>query len=739
MLSTLYLPKGITKLSNGVFAGCTQLTSIEIPSMVTTIGGYLYGEDPYDGVLSLRNDTGVFAGCSSLKSVIIPEGVTSIGPNTFNGCTNLSSVIIPESVTQIEIGIFEGCSNLKSIHLPNDFTSIYEIPYYYLPEDEDRIHGIGKRLFYGCSSLTSITLPACVDSIGEDAFYGCDNLTFVKVKKQTPISIDENTFPTRANIPLYVPMGSGNLYKAANYWKDFKEIIEVENIDDYVQGEIFTAPVDLDNGNKVLMTFKVIDAANKTVQVGVGDSASIVATTEGGLIIPSKVNGYTVTKIGSYAFYYCSNLTFVSIPNTVKTIGDHAFYVCSGLTSLHISANVTSIEDRAFAYCSGLESIEVEAGNKVYDSRNNCNALVKTNTNTLLIGCKNTEIPSSVKVIAEGAFRGCTELTNIEIPEGVTTIGSSAFRGCTGLTSVTLPSTTTSIGTYAFSAYDQVYNLTTVTVNMTTPVTISSNVFPNRANSTLYVPKGRKDLYKAANYWKEFKVIKEIGDYDFTDISQIANAIYMDEKPVIPGNRYVFPIKLKNNQLIMGYQFDLELPEGVSFALDENGKVIATMSERGVGFSIGKQKRSDRVYRFIVISANNNVLTGEDGVVMNLSVDIADDLAAGTYGIVFKNGELTAKVDDAIEAIKLQNVFAAMKVVDVPMGDVNGDGSVSVTDVVSIINYILGNHVAKFQEVAADANCDGTIAITDVVALINIILNDDSYAKPSGFFDAEVE
>ena len=182
------------------------------------------------------------------------------------------------------------------------------------------------------------------------------------------------------------------------------------------------------------------------------------------------------------------------------------------MKALNLSANVTSIEDRAFAYCSGLESIKVDADNSIYNSRNNCNALIETSTNTLLVGCKNTVIPSSVKVIAEGAFRGCAKLRRIEIPEGITTIGASAFRGCTGLTSVKLPSTITTIGTYAFSAFDEVYNLTTVTVGMTTPVTITSEVFPNRANSTLYVPKGSRTAYKAANFWKEFKQIIELED-----------------------------------------------------------------------------------------------------------------------------------------------------------------------------------------------------------------------------------
>ncbi len=589
---------------------------------------------------------------------------------------------------------------------------------------------IGEGAFQNATSLTTISIPSSVTSIGDNAFDGCNSLMSVTVAWETPIVINSTVFPNSGNATLHVPSGSESAYASADCWKDFKTIAEPIVFADNAVKALCLANWDADGDGVLYMD----EAAIVTDLDSVFTDNTDITTFD-------ELQYFTgLTSVGERAFYYCSNLTSIVIPDNVTTIGNRAFYVCSGLTSLHISANVTIIEDRAFAYCSGLESIVVDDGNTVYDSRNNCNALIKTSNNTLLIGCKNTVIPSGVKVLAEGAFRGCTELKNIEIPEGVTTIGASAFRGCTGLESVTLPSTISSIGTYAFSAFDEVYNLTTVTVGMTNPVTIASSVFPNRANSTLYVPKGCRNAYKAANYWKEFKQIIEIGEtVVITDISDMDNAFYMDEKSVVPGNRYVLPIKLKNSQLVMGYQFDLELPEGVSFALDNNGRVIATMSDRGNGFSIGKNKRSDRVCRFVVINASNNVLTGEDGVVMNVTVDVADDMAAGAYGIVFKNGELTTKEDNAVSSVLLQNVTAPLNVVAALLGDVNNDGKVSVTDAVAIIGCVLGNENTNFLEVAADVNCDGSITIADVVSVINLILNDDSYSKANALFEVEEE
>ena len=157
-----------------------------------------------------------------------------------------------------------------------------------------------------------------------------------------------------------------------------------------------------------------------------------------------------LTSIGVGAFYECSSLTSIEIPSGVTSIGDYAFFGCSSLTSIEIPSSVTSIGDWAFAGCSSLTSIVVESGNTVYDSRDNCNAIIETSTNTLIAGCQNTVIPSSVTSIGNGAFYGRSSLTNIEIPSGVTSIGRSAFYGCS-LTSIEIPSGVTSIGGWAFS------------------------------------------------------------------------------------------------------------------------------------------------------------------------------------------------------------------------------------------------------------------------------------------------
>ena len=168
----------------------------------------------------------------------------------------------------------------------------------------------------------------------------------------------------------------------------------------------------------------------------------------------------SVTSIGDSAFSGCSGMTELILPNSVTSIGDCAFLGCRGLTELTLPNSVTSIGNYAFSDCSGLEKITVESGNSRYDSRDNCNSIIETKTNTLIAGCKNSIIPNSVTSIGNGAFFACTGLTELTLPSSVTSIGESAFRGCRGLTELTLPNSLESIEYSAFSGCSGLTELT---------------------------------------------------------------------------------------------------------------------------------------------------------------------------------------------------------------------------------------------------------------------------------------
>ena len=169
------------------------------------------------------------------------------------------------------------------------------------------------------------------------------------------------------------------------------------------------------------------------------------------IVIPSIYDGLPVTMIGSEAFSGCSNIKSIEIPNSVTSIWSNAFYGCSSLESIEIPSSVTSIDAYVFVYCISLESIIVDEDNAKYDSRDNCNAIIETSTNELIVGCKNTKIPNSVISIGVGAFCYCGSLESIEIPNSVTSIKNTAFFGCNSLESITIPNSVTSIGYGVFS------------------------------------------------------------------------------------------------------------------------------------------------------------------------------------------------------------------------------------------------------------------------------------------------
>lgn len=278
--------------------------------------------------------------------------------------------------------------------------------------------------------------------------------------------------------------------------------------------------------------------------------------------LTSVVIPESVTSIGASAFYECSSLITLSVPEGVKSIKHHTFFGCTGLVSINfpdgltsiehhafcacssllsidIPAGVTNIGERAFQECSSLTSIAVDSNNSVYDSRNNCNAIIETNTNTLLYGCKNTVIPGSVTSIGDRAFWVCYGLTTINIPKSVTSIGVSAFQQCSSLTSIVIPESVTNIGNGAFYLC---LSLTSIVI----PESVSSIEFATFAECTsltsVVIPESVIRIGKRAfNGCIKLLSIKlpesvnEIGEEAFNNCSSLISITVKAETPPSAG------------------------------------------------------------------------------------------------------------------------------------------------------------------------------------------------------------
>ena len=236
--------------------------------------------------------------------------------------------------------------------------------------------------------------------------------------------------------------------------------------------------------------FKDYEIRKATVKYGITsirESAFLGCRGMTELTLPNSVR-----SIGDGAFSGCSGLTELTLPNSVTSIGDCAFYGCTGLTELILPNSVSSIGDIAFTYCSGLEKITVESGNSCYDSRDNCNSIIDTEFNTLIVGCKNSVIPNSVTSIGYYAFYGCSGLTELTLPDSVASIGDGAFICCSDLSKIT--------------------SLAEI------PPMCGSGVFDrvNKTNCELIVPIVSVTAYKQAEVWNEFSNIRGFSGVEVT-------------------------------------------------------------------------------------------------------------------------------------------------------------------------------------------------------------------------------
>ena len=281
--------------------------------------------------------------------------------------------------------------------------------------------------------------------------------------------------------------------------------------------------------------YYILDSQTKTAEVTSHANKYFANKYTGDIVIPNIVayegTTYDVTSIGEEAFWYCTGVTSVTIPNSVTTIGYDAFSGCSSLTTISIPNSVTSIANSAFWFCSGLTSITVGSGNAVYDSRNACNAIIETASNILITGCMNTTIPNSVTSIGACAFASCSSLTSIAIPNSVTSIGYDAFDGCSSLASILIPNSVKSIGEQAFRNCPTLTSITVESGNAVYDSRNACNAIIETASNTLITGCKNTTIPNS---------VTSIGNYAFEYCSSLTSITIPNSVTSIGGEAFAY-------------------------------------------------------------------------------------------------------------------------------------------------------------------------------------------------------
>lgn len=493
-------PEGIESVGRFLFMNCSNLTSIHVPETVTVI------------------KESAFAGCVNLTNIFIPKSVTCIEACAFSDCKRLEYITIPREVTFIRIRTFKGCSSLRSIKIHDGVTGIGNGAF----EDcsglttayiGNSVMSIGRLAFRNCNSLTDIFIPSGVTSIGKDSSpLECDSwdvagwgfhdddggiascgLTSIKVDERNTVYhsagnciIETATKTLIAGCKNSIIPNDGSVASIRGYafynCSALNNIIipySVTQIDDDAFLDCSGLEcITVSSGNEKYHSSGncLIETASKTLILGgknsvIPNDGSVININEEAFYNCSGLTDITIPdgiiSIGKEAFNGCINLTKVSLPDSVKKIGLNAFKDCHSLKTITIPAGITNFEvDSSFERnsvvygCCNLNSITVSPNNKKYHSAGNC--IIETATKLLIAGCNNSIIPNdgSVTGIRGYAFSGCSELKNIIIPDCVTGIGNYAFSGCSSLKNVMIPNSVNFISFGAFHACDGLESIT---------------------------------------------------------------------------------------------------------------------------------------------------------------------------------------------------------------------------------------------------------------------------------------
>lgn len=704
------------------------VTNLVIPEQVngftvTSVGRRAFSWTDIENV-TLPNtliylDNEAFSVAEHLNAIDIPRNVVEIGGSAF-ACCGIKELYIPETVRSIGGGAFSSCANLNSIIIDeknprydsrNNCNAIIETATKTLTVGTSAIpegvECIGSSAFAN-RPMETIVIPNTVKIISVGAFAYCENLKEINIPESVT-TIDVAAFEGCIGLTsVYIP-------KSVTYmWTPF---IACDNLTSFV-----------------------IDPENP--------------------VYDSRDNCNAIIRTSTNSLLWGFNCT--RIPDGITSIGTEgasSFARCNKLDSVTITKDITYIGPGIFISCDNLNSIVVVDENPVYDSRENCNAIIETATNTLIFGNHASTIPSSVKTIGYIAFSGTFfDNQHIVFPEGLEKICCCAYSYFYN-TILSIPSTIKEIESDAFRVYDEGM-ISEVYCYRKTPLTISNYVFRAVSTATLHVPKGQKAAYENARGWKDFGTIVEM-DVEGADppikiepIVESEETAFGSEKSFINEETDLTNVVIDNAYYVMdagkGNGFNGEV-QALVLNSTTTEKQMSIVQESEVGDEAIQKNYSGIIFEVqagsgtITIDAQTfgthmlNVQVGRDEpqVITNIersTVDVTYSVLEPTYVYIYASlGKKDAA--NALRALHVGENVALLYGYKVfldkadLMGDVNGDGMVDVVDAVATINSIMGNQSSTFHSAAADYNVDGVVDVFDVMNIINNALNNKTKAN----------
>lgn len=508
-LQSVILPEGLTRVPTFMFLQCYNLKSIDIPESVTAVG---------DGAFM---ETG-------LESVVIPPRCRNIEGNCFSGCSELTAVHLPTGLRTIGYSAFSANYELKTIewydteeYEDETDNQIANAPRHAAASDPGsltyHLTYIGQQAFAN-TGLTYFYVPQTVEEIGFYSFYNSP-IARLDVGATTIPTLDTQAFAEEQynTTLIFVPDNMVSDYKANEAWGQFKCYPSANDTQMYAfadeeETQVYYAGETSGSAEGNYTVPDIVTDGEKTYDVVAISASALKGTAVTSVELPASVVCY-----GNSAFEGCESLESVSyrepeatpvIAKVTKSqirkapkaatasidasLGKNAFYGCTNLTSVELPENITSIPDGAFRECTSLTALEIpetvtEIGRSAFEGS----------------AIQSAEIPASVYSIGSRAYKNCTSLTSVSMPENFYQIDSQTFMGCTSLKSITIPESVSQIGSQAFADVD----FESVTSLATYPPSVENeNAFSNvtYANAYLYVPEEATDNYKTADVWSKF-------------------------------------------------------------------------------------------------------------------------------------------------------------------------------------------------------------------------------------------